>query len=636
MFRRRISQPSAPAIALAAVMLLLVVSVPASAQGRPDQLPGAGPVVLEGELEVVFEDHEDRGRLFYFLRSDNRRIPLRFQNDDGPELPTGARVRVHGNLNDGTVSSASVTTLAVSASRTLGNQFALVILFNFSNNPTQAFSPATIASVNEAVTNFYLENTYGQTLFSFTVTNWLTISASDATCDYSTWASQAEAAAANAGYNPNAYDRRIFAFPRVAACAWSGMGNLGGPRSWLNGSYSVRTVAHEQGHNFGNYHSHRVACDASSCTSSDYGDDRDVLGVPGTVGHLNAFQKERLGYLNYGASPIIQTVTANGDYWIDNYEGVRGATKALKVWDAVKGQHYYIESRAQTGYDASVAPGVTLHTGSPNSANSSNQVDLDPSTAAYDSTLDVGQVFTDAALGLVVETLSSTLDGAMIRISFAAQPPATCTRVAPTVWMSPTSQSAAAGSATSYSVNVRNNNSTACAASAFSVSAGVPGGWSVAMSGSGLNALAAGATTTATLVVTAPTGTVPGAYAFPVNVSESTAANTASATASLNVVDANLGVSASATIGSGKGAKALAISVTVQSGGAPVSGAAVAATIVMPNGSSAVLNGTTGADGRVALSHSVKPKDPRGTYGVTVSASKSGASGTASTSIVVP
>src|SRR5215203_4889565 len=111
-------------------MLLLAGGIsPVGAQGPPDALRGVGPVVLEGELEVVFEDHEDRGRLFYFLRSDNRRIPLRFQNDVGPELPTGARVRVQGNLNDGTVSATIVTTLAVSATRTLGNQFALVILF---------------------------------------------------------------------------------------------------------------------------------------------------------------------------------------------------------------------------------------------------------------------------------------------------------------------------------------------------------------------------------------------------------------------------------------------------------------------------------------------------------------------------
>ena len=120
-----------------------------------------------------------------------------------------------------------------------------MILFNFSANTSQPFTASTVASVNTRARDFYYENTYGQTLLSFTVAGWYTISsASTTSCDYTSWASQAEAAASAAGVNLSALDRRrIFAFPKVSACAWTGMGNLSGPRSWSNGSYSLRGLS---------------------------------------------------------------------------------------------------------------------------------------------------------------------------------------------------------------------------------------------------------------------------------------------------------------------------------------------------------------------------------------------------------
>jgi hypothetical protein len=65
------------------------------------------------------------------------------------------------------------------------------------------------------------------------------------------------------------------------------------------------------GHNLGLYHSHSYDCGATvlgtSCTSSDYGDTLDIMGS--SSGRFNAFQKERLGWLNYGSSPPLYTVT---------------------------------------------------------------------------------------------------------------------------------------------------------------------------------------------------------------------------------------------------------------------------------------------------------------------------------------
>ena len=151
----------------------------------------------------------------------------------------------------------------------------------------------------------------------------------------------------------------MYAFPYTDACAWWGTGNVGGPRSWINGDYDTRVVAHEQGHNFGNRHSHAMRCDATGCVSVDYGDDRDVLGAGGVVGHMNAFQKERLGWLSYGSSPVIETVTSSGDYWI-NYE-TPGASNGLKIWNAATSTYYYIEARQPVGFDAGIPPGRPAH-----------------------------------------------------------------------------------------------------------------------------------------------------------------------------------------------------------------------------------------------------------------------------------
>src|SRR5450756_3145652 len=70
----------------------------------------------------------------------------------------------------------------------------------------------------------------------------------------------------------------------------------------------------------------------SSGTVVEYGDDLDTMGVPQTASaHYNTFQKERLGWLNYGASPSIQTVQTSGTYTINPYELGGSRPKALKI-----------------------------------------------------------------------------------------------------------------------------------------------------------------------------------------------------------------------------------------------------------------------------------------------------------------
>jgi hypothetical protein len=210
------------------------------------------PVELEGELDVLYEDDVTGGRLRHFLIDHDRRIPLLFDDGAAPDLPTGTRVRVKGrmkidgNLAQSGITPTSITPMDSTAARTMGARDALVILFNFSNNPTQPYSRATAAAVNEQVRRLYLENSFGQRAMNFTVTGWFTIPATNEGCDYYTWATQAEAAASAAGYNIAAYERRIFAFPDASSCTWWSMDNLARRRSWRNDTYGLRIVEQER------------------------------------------------------------------------------------------------------------------------------------------------------------------------------------------------------------------------------------------------------------------------------------------------------------------------------------------------------------------------------------------------------
>ena len=59
----------------------------------------AARTVLEGTLEVLMEDSEQRGRILYFLKSGDRRIALQIERPPA-NLTTGLRVRVSGDWID--------------------------------------------------------------------------------------------------------------------------------------------------------------------------------------------------------------------------------------------------------------------------------------------------------------------------------------------------------------------------------------------------------------------------------------------------------------------------------------------------------------------------------------------------------
>src|SRR5262249_40858384 len=184
---------------------------------------------------------------------------------------------------------------------------------NFSDNTSQPYTKAAVqATVFTGASNFDLENSYGQLWLTGDVYGYFTVPMSSTVCDYNTLATQARNAASAAGVPLSNYPHHVIAFPSNA-CGWWGMGTVGGNPStaWINGSVEVQVVSHEMGHNFGLDHSHSLDCGTVSIcsggTMNEYGDIFDTMGS--STYHFSAFQKERLGWLNAGPSPPLQTAT---------------------------------------------------------------------------------------------------------------------------------------------------------------------------------------------------------------------------------------------------------------------------------------------------------------------------------------
>jgi hypothetical protein len=518
--------------------------MPAEAQPWIEQA-----VEIEGELEVLhvdFADGTDEYR--YFLRTDlGERFSLHFA-----EVPRGGKsgeaVRASGLLFEGMSAEAEdeadgamvlaseaegVEVLAAGdeevaaapssgLSNTFGQQNTVILLVNFQNNPSnQPFTPATIDSMaGGQLSNFFRENSSQQTWLNVDTYGWYTIAQDSTSCSYNTISSLADSAATNAGVNLSGYSRKIYVFPNTSACGWGGLGTIGGnpSRSWINGYSGFGIYAHELGHNFGVYHSHALDCGvATLCsggTNIEYGHYGDTMGS-GVYGHFNAFQKERLGWLAYNASPTVTTAQSSGVYTIKPYSAADGGPKALKVLKSTDGNgrktYYYIESRRAIGFDAPLSGisgsnflgGVTFHIGTEASPDSSFMLDMTPANSSFaDGALAVNQGYADSAAGVTITPLSVSDSEARIDVDFGGV--VACVRANPTVTVTPgESQWVPAGTAVTFNVAVVNNDGGACASSSFTMSATAPSGWTASHGASSLS-LAPGASGSTSLQVTSP------------------------------------------------------------------------------------------------------------------------------------
>lgn len=458
-------------------------------------------VSLSGNLSAIFVDtiKEEDSYIEYSLEvyDDNTEETERYQVyfEKGHKfLKNGSKVKLSGYKLDDKVFVAddngqSTQVLAESniSSDVTGNKSLLVILVNFSNDPSQPWTKDyvynTVFVNGDSTKALISEGSYGKVDLTGEVTPWMTIAATNnSTCDYLTWASQAKQAANNAGYNTSGYNHVMYMLNGVSTsiCNWGGKGYVPGTETWINGAYAAHgSKAHELGHNFGNYHAGFYDCSptqiASSCSFDQYGERNSKMGGANNF-QFNAVHKYQNAWI---PSSQVKSVNSSGTYIIERDYSTSASTKVLKINKPDTGQAYYVSYKQASGFNASLGDGNTRGA----------SVYLMPSSGFYDhskllsmqsgggytnSALWDGGVFTDTANGLTITQLSHTADTVTLDVQLSTPP---CTTSNPSVSVSPASKTGAPGSALAYTVSVTNRNSTYCDTSTFTINPVVPTGF---------------------------------------------------------------------------------------------------------------------------------------------------------------
>jgi hypothetical protein len=567
---------------------LLRIALPASLrQSLPLQIQPdlEEQTTVDGTLEVIHsDDFTNRVATFnyYLVTPSGQRIGLRFAQGEPTQL-SGAVIRANGvragdQLALASNTAGSYTVVSSSTTAQTGAKTVATILFNFQNNATQPFAPSYAQDVVFTATTsaraYYQESSFGTLSIggkldpvNGDVFGWYTISSGNTSCDYSTWASQANTAAQAAGVSLSGYTNIIYMFPKTSACSWSGLGTLGGSQTWINGLSTsllvgVTEVAHELGHNFGAHHANRYVCTdtsgqrvaiSSACSSVEYGDAYDVMGSSANRqmdNHPNNFHKGQEGFLNAGNT---LAVTTAGTYTLAPQETSTSGVQVIRV-PRSSSQYYYLEYRQPAGVfdqfgtepnalESNVTAGVTIRLGPAYSTTTQSLLlDTTPNTYSivgtdfHDPALTVGRTFTDPSTGVNVTTLSADASGASVKVAFGG---ATCVAANPVVGLTPAGQWGTPGQTVSYTLSVTNNDGTACPTSTFAVSPSLPAGWTQSPASVSLPVVPGGSAM-ATVQITSP-GTAPADF---YNLTETAVA---SATGSSGSASASYNIAATST-----------------------------------------------------------------------------------------
>lgn len=184
--------------------------------------------------------------------------------------------------------------------------------------------------------------------------------------------------------------------------------------------------------------------------------------------------------------------------------------------------------------------------------------------------------------------------------------------------------SAQAANNVNYTVTVANNDSSGCSGSTFNLNSTLPSLWSTSFAAAALT-INPGQAVSTTMTKTVPAGTPPGTYAVNAVATRGSHVGTGNANCTV-VVPPSVVVSVPSSTYAWR--STVPMTATVTSGGNQASGASVKFTLVKATGSTSTKTLTAGSSGQATWSYKLSPKDPKGTYSVSATATYNSLTGT--------
>ena len=405
--------------------------------------PAAAAASYPGKLDIRHTDdfrHSESSTRYTLRQTRDKRFVVRPQAVP-PNVPSGSRVIVRGKRRGRIISGNVKARPGVRpAAAALGDYRTAVLLFNFTNDRSEPWTPAAVEdrffNAGDSVNTFFQEQSWNQVSLTGAVYGWYELGISGTGCNEDAYASAAEAAATADGVPLDAYDSVAYVFPDQAGCNWAGLAELPGDQLWLNGDISVRVASHELGHNMGVHHAAALRCTSggvnvaisSNCTMSEYGDPFSSMGTSSR--RMASWHLQQLGYTE---PANVQPVNTSGTYTLNTTATQSSGAQILKIPRTPAGspaQYYYVDLRAPGGVfdnfgvgDPAVT-GVTIRIGyAPTTRLQSKLLDTNPTTSTYlDAPLGVGRTFSDGTVSITATAVASGV--ATVDVSWGGGGPA--------------------------------------------------------------------------------------------------------------------------------------------------------------------------------------------------------------------
>ncbi|TCL85817.1 MULTISPECIES: hypothetical protein [unclassified Rathayibacter] len=430
------------ALAWTAVLVMLFSTIaPSPAQASSD----GTKITLTGTIRTIVADPialvEGTGQPLAHSEEYQKVLLVgeRAYELDGDIAVNNLVARVVGRLVGNRIAALSVTPLSSpDSARATGSLGALpasgttrvLTMLAYWTAPDSVTPAQAAAQMYDDSSSWFRDASYSALGQTGDVTPWMKIAGPTGGCyagGYSILA-QAKEAAVAAGFDLASYDNYVVYFPRCYGDASdkAGWATVGAPNTWLNGYMDRRVTVHEQGHNYGLWHSHSNLCSGGGllgdCTMSDYGDPYDAMGSSTNVGHFNASQKTLLGWLDGRTADL----TAGGTATLVPMADDSTATHAAVV-RREDGTSYWLEYRQPFDFDSWLpwhgTEGVLVHasgaaSGSLDSGASLIDVRPEDGISTFGASLLPGQSWTSSD-GLIVSVGQITSAGATVTVGNA-------------------------------------------------------------------------------------------------------------------------------------------------------------------------------------------------------------------------